>query len=562
MPPSESTPSADSPVGSLQLTAQPSTGGWLVSGSLYVHDRPGELADVCSMIAGYGATIERFFYNRSENPSMVSVCARVPAGEAAGLLADEFQRAGRFGPAPVQRGDEAEVTDSAGLLRIKVNIEHRPGSLAAFATILKEHRANVLYLSYDAKKPLGLLEMAMATESPDEVSALLGDLDRRGYHYHVDWQGAPGSAIGDIIGLNAVERFLLNLKAVLPRDRLHELTDLIRSSKELQETLLRFRREAGGSDESMAASEIFTKILELATSSISKTGAAFCLQLAGPVAITEQVTLYMLTCPTGANSYLLRAGQDYTLIDSGYGLYYPDAKTSLAGHGIDASRIRNALFTHADADHAGWAAHLERDFGTAIFIHPDSLGIFQHENRAYGSDSHLMALNALFTKLANRFTDLHPPRSPRGFPSAEGSAGDFQVIGSFPVGDIQLLVLKSHGGHVPGQVFFYAPPQGLLFSGDYLIDFASLSERDKTTLSIPRFLMTSTNADTQVFGRELRKLAELMMDTQARLQEADSFARVFPGHGRFYRVDDASEMLTSLIAHSDARPARRPDSPA
>lgn len=547
MPNEESTSSMQSEAGRLRLSVLPS-GEWLVSGGLYVHDRPGELADVCAAIARQRATIERFFYNRSEDPTMVSVTARISRAETAGLLADELRKAGRFGPAPAQGGESVEVTEPGGLLRVKVHIEPTSGSLAAFAAVLKGHRANVLYLAYDASRSPSLIEMAMATESPEEVAALLSDFNKRSYHYHVEWQGAAGSPIGDVIGLNAVERFLLNLKIVLPHDRLHELEGLIHSSKELQETLLRFRREAGGSDESMAASEIFTKILELATSSISKTGPAFCLHLAGPVTLSGKVTLYMLACPTGANCYLLRCDGEYTLIDSGYGLYYPDAKAALAAHGIDPSRIRNALFTHADADHAGWAAHLERDFGTAVYIHPDSMGIFEHENRAFGSDSHLMALNAQFTKLINRFTDLRPPVSPHSFPAAGGRAGDFDVLGGYTVGDIELQVLKSHGGHVPGQVFFFAPREGLLFSGDYLIDFASLSDREKSTLSIPRFLMTSTNADARVFGREMRKLAELMMATHAKLQESNRAARVFPGHGSFYRVDEANAMLAGLTA--------------
>ena len=536
----------------LQLTALPS-GEWLVAGRLFVHDRPGELADVSSAIARRGGNIEGFLYNRSEDPSVVSVSARVASGERAGQLADEFRQAGRL-EAPLGEGHESiEITDLRSLLRIKTNMEDRPGTLAAFAAFLREHRANVIYFAHDSRQSPTLVEMAMATESAEEVSALLRDLDARGYHYHVEWQGAAGSPIGDVIGLNAVERFLLNLKAVLPREQLNELAELLRSSKELQEILLGFRREAGGSNESMAASEIFTKILELGTASISKTGPAFYLRLTGPIELSKGVRLYTIACPTGANSYLLRSGDDYTLIDSGYGLYYPDAKAGLLGHGIDPSRIRRVLLTHADADHAGWAAHLEEDFGTEVYIHPDGLGIFEHENRAYGSDSRLMALNGCFTRLINHFTDLRAPKAGRPFPEASGWAGAFEVTGRVAVGDLGLEVLRSHGGHVPGQVFFYEPREGLLFSGDYLIDFASLSEREKSTLSIPRFLMTSTNADAQVFGREMAQLAALMLDTDTRLHASGRRAAVFPGHGSFYRVDETRDMLANLAARGGTR---------
>jgi glyoxylase-like metal-dependent hydrolase (beta-lactamase superfamily II) len=295
----------------------------------------------------------------------------------------------------------------------------------------------------------------------------------------------------------------------------------------------------------MAASEVFTNILQLATSSISKTGRNFTLRLTGPLRLTERVSLYMLACPTGANGYLLRAGDELTLVDSSYGLYYPDVKEWLGAHGIAPSQIRRALFTHPDADHAGWAAPLEADFGTQVFMHPHSREIFRHQNRAYGSDSRLMALNGYYTKLINRFTDLRAPGEIHSFPSASGEVGGFKIVGRVHVGDIELKVLEGLGGHVPAQVFFYASREGILFCGDYLIDLNSLSDRTKSTLSIARFLMTSTNSDSRVFGREMRQLARLMFDTNTRLAKEGRSARVFPGHGDFYPVEEA-EWLKGL----------------
>ncbi len=530
---------------SLQLTVCGS-GHWLLSGDVFLPDRPGELAELSAAIAGVGANIERFAYNRSQDPNLVNIATRLDSAAAAGRLADELCGKGFLAPPPAASVEKPEITDPGGLLRVKVNLQDRSVALAGFARVLKEHRANVIYMCYDGEKAREVAEIAMATESPDEVSQLLKDLNRREYHYHVEWQGADGSSINNIIGLSLLERFLLNLKVLLPREKLAELEELIHSSEELYQTLLSFKREAGGSEQSMAASQVFTSILELATSSLSKTGRGFSLRLTGPLPLTERVSLYMLSCPTGANSYLLQHDEQYTLIDSSYGVYWRDVKQWLARHGIDPSRIRTALFTHSDADHAGWAAPLEEDCGAAIHMHPDCRGIFEHENRAYGSGTPLMALNAYYTKLINRFTDLRAPKLIRPFPPADSEAGAFKVIGRFAIADLELLVLESLGGHVPAQVFYYAPAEGLLFCGDYLIDFQSLSDRAKSTLSIARFLMTSTNSDTQMFSREMRQLAKLMLDTNARVQKAGGCARIFPGHGDFYRVDEAEAMLAEL----------------
>ena len=518
------------------------SGAWRLAASLYLADRPGELADVSTYLAGHGANIELFFYNRSENPNLVKIEADCATAASAGSLADGLQTQGRLDPpkeTKAQQTDGANVTDLSGLLKIKITLENKPGTLAAFARILKEHQANVIYMAYDGGKAPGLAEMAMATKSPDKVSALLQTLNRQNCHFHVSWQGAQGGPIDEVIGLNQVEALLLNLKTILPPDRLDALTELIQSSDEMRHTLLEFRREAGMNNESMAASEVFTNILHLAAASMGKTDHRFSMGLTGPLHVTDQVSLYVLACPTGGNAFLLRAPDGDVLIDSSYGLYFPDVKKWLTRHNIDPSRIGHALFTHPDADHAGWAAPLEQEFGTKVFMHPNARAVLDHENRAFGGNSRLMALNGPYTKLVNRFTDMQAPRTLHTFPADQGRAGGLKIIGKFEVGDVEFKILESLGGHVPAQVFFFAPDQGLLFCGDYMIDVPSLSDRTKSTLSIARMLMTSTNNDSRIFAHEMELLREIMTETNERLKPLGKSARIFPGHGGFYSVEEA-----------------------
>jgi glyoxylase-like metal-dependent hydrolase (beta-lactamase superfamily II) len=134
---------------------------------------------------------------------------------------------------------------------------------------------------------------------------------------------------------------------------------------------------------------------------------------------------------------------------------------------------------------------------------------------------------------------MHAPSFISRFSDATGYVGGFKRIGSFQVGDINFDVLESLGGHVPDQIFLFAQAVGLLFSGDYLIDFNSLSDRTKSTLNLARYLMTSTNNESRVFEREMKQLTKLILDTQERLEKSGRTVRIFPGHGEFYAVDEA-----------------------
>ncbi|MBU1611944.1 MAG: MBL fold metallo-hydrolase, partial [Proteobacteria bacterium] len=113
------------------------------------------------------------------------------------------------------------------------------------------------------------------------------------------------------------------------------------------------------------------------------------------------------------------------------------------------------------------------------------------------------------------------------------------------VGDVELMALQSLGGHVSSQVFLYSADHGLLFSGDYLIDILSLTDRAKSTLSLARTLMTSTNIDSTLFAREMTRLQCLMLETDQALAPKNKRARIFPGHGFFYAVRDADWTVES-----------------
>ncbi|MGE5608829.1 MAG: hypothetical protein ACM359_06225, partial [Bacillota bacterium] len=96
-------------LGSLQLALLPS-GQWSLAGGLFLHDRPGELAEVSATIAGNGGNIELFAYNRSEDANLVTMAAAMSTAESAGRLADALRAQGHLQP-PSQGKEKAEITD-------------------------------------------------------------------------------------------------------------------------------------------------------------------------------------------------------------------------------------------------------------------------------------------------------------------------------------------------------------------------------------------------------------------------------------------------------------------
>ncbi len=514
-------------------------GLWILRASLELPDRPGMLAGVAGLMAERGVNILRLHYDRSRDPNRVELVLSCPSARIAGEALDALAARGFLDPLPDTAEDSLSVIDMAGVLRFKIALKDRPGSLAALTARFAGHGANILHMHYDTSEAPGLAEAAVATSGADEVTALLGEFTRAGYHYHVLWQGGRNTAVDAALGLSEVEAFLFKLRSALPPDRVSALEELFTSSRAMRQALGDFKRASGVSGETLAASEVFANILRMAVQALGSTGSRFAMRLTGPVRLSGRVSLYMLTCPVGANSYLLSLGGELVFLDTNYGVYYQDVLAWLGAHGFDPARITRVLATHPDDDHAGWAGRLQAQFGAKVTMHPDSLAVFEHEDRSHGSATPLSGINHAFTRLIHRVSDFIPPEAIEPFESATGEWGGFSVAGKVTLGDLEFLALESLGGHASAQVFFLEPERAILFTGDYLLDPASLSPKDREALSVHKSLLTSTNTDSQVFVKEMEMLKTLMRQLAAEARAKGDRAMIFPGHGGFYAVEEA-----------------------
>jgi glyoxylase-like metal-dependent hydrolase (beta-lactamase superfamily II)/uncharacterized protein with ACT and thioredoxin-like domain len=504
--------------------------GLLVKLRVSLPDRPGSLAALATAIAETGANITFFHYDRSVDSSRVAVEARL--GRAGDLELFKRSIAGQHAETGTAAAiEEVQVTSADSVLEIKVRLENRPGTLAAFARLLADHDANVIYMLYDEDIDPLAASIAMATKDAAEIDLLLRSMNEQRYHYSVVYRGADEKATANIIGLKLVEKFFLRLKSILPESGVEEVRSLVRSSQELEQDLLRFATEAGNH---LEAGEVFEKVLTFASRSRTWTGDRFHARLMPPLNV-DGVELLGLRMPTSENVYLFRHDGQMTMIDAGHGIYYDDLKRWLRERGFDPAEITRIFVTHPDTDHAGMSGYFEAEFGTEVFLHPGAEEVIKDRNRAIGATGSLLNLNKYYTRLSERFTECRFPSRPRWFETgAQGELGGFRVLGDFRVGPHDLLILESHGGHTPGLVFFLDKEHGLLFTSDFLIDVPSLQPGERDHLGIYRYLLTNPNRDSAVYRKETQALKELILSIDDDLRRHGGGATILPGHGSYY----------------------------
>lgn len=71
----------------------------------------------------------------------------------------------------------------------------------------------------------------------------------------------------------------------------------------------------------------------------------------------------------GVNCYLLNGGKDYFLVDSGFSFGRNALKKFLEQAGCHPGNLKMVIVTHADFDHTGNCAWLQREYHASIAIH-------------------------------------------------------------------------------------------------------------------------------------------------------------------------------------------------
>ncbi|HNS31524.1 MAG TPA: MBL fold metallo-hydrolase [bacterium] len=500
-----------------------------------LEDKPGSLLALSSLVAANNGNIVFFHYDRSMHSNRVVVEVQMKNRCCLDALLKSLTESGYNFQKKDDYRDEVYITTPESVLEIKVRLINRPGSLAAFTSVLTDHHANVIYMLYDEDIDTESADIALATENSSGIYGLLSDINSKGYNYRIIYRGNEQEKIEHIIGLNLIEKFFLNLRKTLPGWDQKELRTAVESSRELCSDLVNFYSELGNN---LEKSEVFEKVLSLASISVRMTGQNFHVKELPILEFGDKTRLFSFRLPTTENIFVFQSEDEIVMFDGGFGLYYEGIKALLRSKSMNPSRIKRIFVSHCDADHVGTAGYFAEEFGAMVFMHPASRGVVDNENRAFGTNTKLLELNKCFTKLVNGFTKCKYPERINFFPASPiGREEDFNVIGSFQVGSIKFLVLESHGGHIPGQVFFLNRDYGLLFTADYLINLESLSSEEKDILSVNRYLMTSTNTNSQIFREESESLKNMVLSLDDRLQKKRKSALIFPGHGDYYRPD-------------------------
>src|SRR5512137_1468563 len=468
-------------------------------------DAPGSLHRAAEIIKKYEGNINRIQYDRRIDPA--TVFYEVTASD------ESFEKITRD---LATIGYLQTSLKPLNFLRFCLYLPHKPGALYDLLNFTTSAGANIAFIDFDDKgRHPDRLTVSLNLEQSSVVDQLLDRLKSR-YRLEIIEYDTTGKHLDDTV---FYVRYAQEIRKLIGESEEDFLLSFLADANHIVQELM---------DRGNDPQKVFESILLTGQTLMATTGDTFSAEVQRfPVSETSNLFCFQLPC--GGNIFLLSTPDENVMIDTGYGIYHDDVMDMLSRYGFfDEQKISRIFITHADADHCGAAGF----FTAPVFMHKDTLEIIKKNNRAYGSRSEHSVLEEFYTKMINLFSRFNYPEHVQCFTNRPvGSRGMFPVLGIVTIGDLELEILEGLGGHTCGQIYLYSQKAGLLFAGDSVINFSSLTKERGDYSSLAAFLVTSVNVDSDLAKKERKALLDLALETDANPVEAGRRCLVCGGHG-------------------------------
>lgn len=486
-----------------------------------IPDRPGSMEKVAAIVKLHQGNIERVHYDRRIDSCMVFFEVTCD-GEQYQKISEELKAINYL----------ATSLENLSFIKFNVFLENRAGALHELLNYTTAARANIAYMDFDDQrdKP-NMLTMSLIVAESTAVENLLDQLVSH-YRIEIVEYDTTGQHLDETV---FYIRFAQQLRALIGTQDDKFLMKLLADIDHIVQELTNIGIEP---------KYAFDSILETGRTLNQTTESNFYVDLQWIKLRNGE--LICLQMPCGGNIYILSFENEKVLIDTGYGIYNQNLEKLLHTLGIRKKDITRILLTHADADHAGGAGY----FHIKTYLHPETKKMLQKTNRAYGSKSQGSILEAVYTQLINIFSKYNPPKQTETFQTtAYSKQGIFEVIDEVSISKLKLQVLNGLGGHVNGQVFFFCESEGLLFTADSLINFASLTPERERYNTLAKLLMTTVNVDSQTAKKERDGLISIVKKANDSLKTQNRKCLICSGHGAVSVLNRDELIILGEVTH-------------
>lgn len=444
-------------------------------------DKTGAFMLASKIIARHNGNIVRVSYNKAVDLHTLFIDVEAQEDDLA-QIAEELENIGYLN----QKISETRV------VVVNVKIPDKPGSVLPILRIIDRYGINISYINSTSNNTgFQNFKMGLLIENPKIIKMLLDDISEI-YHIDIiDYDDAQNSLDNTIFYIR-----LANEMQKLMHLSTETTMEFISESNRIWQVL----QEKGENPK-----KVFDYIRRFANFISKHRGGNFKADIE-KVRVSPLVTLYSIQPPCGSNTYVMETQDEIVLVDTGYTIYSVEMFEIFNKLFADwENRLQRVYISHADVDHCGLLAKLEK---AEICVNKKSADNLKRQSLGIPDYREHNEIGLGYSKLSRIISGYIPPGTEKFKIIDDGNTPeehrDLLYIGNFTVGDLDFEVLEGSGGHVYGEMVFVCRKFGVAFTGDILVNISGFSPERAEFNSLAPYLMRSVNSDS-VKATEMRK---------------------------------------------------------
>ncbi len=445
--------------------------------------------------AGLGVNITRVSYNKAVDSHMLFIDAEGTPQQLA-RAAEELTAIGYL------QCDE----DNRSVVLLEFKLRDVPGSVTSVLELISDFNFNITYISSQENgTEYQLFKMGLIVNDTDRVKSFINDAKKLCEVRLIDYNHAEKIYDNSIFYNTFVDE--LSSSMDISQDSRNEL--MINTNLAMQ-TL----DETG-----ISPYRTFDSISRFAELLSLSRGPAFEPRIT-EYSVSDDTVITLIEPPCGSNTAVIRSGDSYFFIDSGYACY-KDEMTSLFRRIIpDYDAIDKQVFiTHADVDHCGLLYLFDRVYASAKSA--ECLKLEYDGGNGFREVNHLHKPYVRICKVLTSYKPVAPDKVVIIGDDRE-IADPVEQTGFLDVGELHFELYEGRGGHLRGESVLLERTHRIAFTGDIFVNIKDMTVRQSEYNKYAPILMTSVDTDKKLCAEEREALFGIL---------GEGTWQIFGGHG-------------------------------
>ncbi len=383
--------------------------------------------------------------------------------------------------------------DRTSIVLLEFCLKDVPGSVTDILELISRFNFNISYISSQENgTDYQLFKMGLYVDESERISEFLTEAEKLCRVRVIDYNSSE----------KVYDNSIFYNTYVMGLSKMMGLTEEVR-----QELLVHVNLAMQTLDEQgLSPYRTFDSISKFAELLSKSKGRSFSPRISNHK-ITDNTEITLIEPPCGSNIAIIKSGEEYLFVDTGYACYSDEMKKLLKKLIPDFDNIRKTvLVTHADVDHCG----LLPMFDEIIASRKTALCL-EHEYRGENGYREQNPLHRPYINICKTLTSYSPAEPQKitvPWENRENLTEPLTQTGFFDFGELHFEVYEGKGGHLPGEIVLIDYTHHIAFTGDIYINTHGLTPEQAEYNQYAPILITSVDTDPKLCAEERKAVMQ------------------------------------------------------